>query len=268
MQIKTQAEFETWLDANFGLQDVLINVLEPAPEKVLKNCVPLSSVKLVCALQVGGSYRAGETRWMRDIEITAQDVSSYFIDWEEGFVAGNCCQGIELVEVEQGLAFTLDVPGTLQVACASLEILQHPDREEIVQAWFSPDNFSADGVLGKLPTPQDWLNHVHTQGWDDVVWRYHYSDEQASERVPADYTGWFLQLRSRLTENPQGLFFNHCRSEGERFSLSLHNYDSALQGLWIEAGKYIATFSEGSIHCGNTVMNQTEWLAHLTQFDT
>jgi hypothetical protein len=267
MRIETRAEFEAWLEANFWLEDVLINALEPYPKIVSGSCKPPSCVQLVCTLQVGGSIRAGETRWIRDIKITAQGVRSYFIDGEDGFVEGNCCQGIELIEGEPGLKFTLDVPGILQVACASLEILQHSDREEIVPSWYSSTEFFAYAVLQKLPTPEDWLYHFHKQGWD-VVWRYYYSDEQALERVPIDYTGWFLQLQSRLDENPQGLFFKHCQLEGDQFSLSLYNYDPALQGLWVEAGKYIAAFPEVSIACGNTVMNQTEWIAYLAQFDT
>jgi hypothetical protein len=267
MRIETQTEFEAWLESNFWLHDVLINALEPYPRTTSENGGELpSQVKLVGTLQVGGSYRAGETRWMRDIEIVVQGIKSYCIDWEEGFIAGNCCQGIELIEVEQGLGFTLDVPGILQVVCTSIEALQYPDREELVEPWFSSDDFFANAILQTVPTPEDWMNHFHKQGWD-VVWRYYYSDEQALDRVPVDYTGWFVQLRSRLDENPQGLFFRHCQLEGERFSLSLRNYDPALQGLWIEAGKYVATFPEVSISCGNTTMNQVEWLAHLAQFD-
>ncbi len=267
MRIETQAGFEKWLDSNFWLHDVQINALQPYPKTVSQNHEPPNCVKLICALQVGGSYKAGETRWIRNIEIIAQEVRSYFIDWEEGFVAGNCCQEIELIKVEQGLSFTLDVPGTLQVTCASLDILQHPDREEIVQPWFSSTDFFAHAVLQRLPTPEDWMNHFHQQGWD-VAWRYYYSGEQALESVPADYTGWFLQLRSRLDENPQGLFFKHCQLEGDQFSLSLYNYDPVLQGVWVEAGKYVAAFPKVSIWCGNTIMSQTEWLAHLAQFDT
>ena len=145
--------------------------------------------------------------------------------------------------------------------------MQHPDREEIIQPWFSSTDFSAYAVLQRLPTPEDWINHFHNQGLD-VVWRYHYSGEQLLERVPADYTGWFLQLRSRLDENPQGLFFNHCRLEREKFSLNLYNYDPVLQEVWVVAGKYVAAFPEVSICCGNTTMNQTEWLTHLAQFNT
>ena len=188
MRIETQAEFEAWLDSNFWLHDVVINSLEPHPKTVSDNREPPNSVKLMCALQIDGSYRAGETQRIRNIEIIAQEVKSYFIDWEEGFVAGNYCEGIELMEVEQGLSFTLDVPGILgvadlryehknfrtifrylerflhplnqqrrilQVSCASLDILQHPDREEIIQPWFSSTDFSAHAVLQRLPTPED-----------------------------------------------------------------------------------------------------------------
>ncbi len=100
-----------------------------------------------------------------------------------------------------------------------------------------------------------------------MVWRYYYSQEQALKRVPSNYTGWFLQLRSRLEKNPQGLFFQHCQLNGKKVSLHLRNCDSVSHQLWIEAGKYVATFQDISISCGNTTMNKTEWLFSLAQFD-
>ncbi len=269
MRIETQTEFEVWLDSNFWLEDAIINTLELYPKTVSANGSeePPSKVRLGCALQVGGSYEAGKTRWMRDIEIIAQGVKHYSIGLAEGFIVGNCCQGIEIINVEQGVGFTLDVPGILKLVCTSIDALQYPDREELVEPWHSSNEFFARATLQTYPPPADWVTHFHRRGWD-VVWRYHYGDERAIEEVPVDYTGWFLQLRSRLNENPQGLFFQHCQLERETFSLHLVNYDQALQRLWIEAGKYVATFPELSISCGNTTMNQAEWLAHLAQFDT
>jgi hypothetical protein len=266
VKIETQTEFERWLDANFWLENAIIYVLEPYP-KHGSGYEPPSEIRLNFTLQVEGSYEAGKTRWIRDIEITAQGLKDYFIEWDERFVPGHCCQGLEIINVEQGVGFTLDTPGAVQVVCASLEVLQSPDREEIVKPWFNDREFIVRATLQKLPTPEDWVNHFHRQGWE-MVWRYHHGDEQALEKVPTDYTGWFLQLRSRLNENSQGLFFYHCRLEGERVSLHLVKYDEALQKLWIEAGKYIATFPEVSITCGNVTMSQVEWLAHLAQCDT
>ncbi len=267
MRIKSKAQFEAWLDSNFWLEDVLINTLDPYPKIPSTNYRNLpKQVRLVCTLQVGGSYKAGKTRWMRDIEIIAHDVRNYSINTEGGFVSGNCCQGIELIEVKQGLGFTLDVPEILTIVCNSIEVLQYPDREELVESWFSSRDFYARFICHSLPTPEDWLNHFRQKGWE-VVWRYYYSDEKALHQVPADYTGWFLQLRSRLNENPQGLFFSIGKLE-TGFFLHLRNFDSALQRLWVEAGKYIATFPEVTISCGNNEMNQIEWLAYLAQFDT
>ena len=102
--------------------------------------------------------------WIRNIEIIAKDVKDYSISFESVFTKGYCCQGIELIEVKQGLGL-----------------------------------------------------------------------------VPTDYTGWFIQLRSRLNENPQGLFFQHYQLKENKLSLHLRNLDDASHQLWVEAGKYVAT---------------------------
>ena len=47
----------------------------------------------------------------------------------------------------------------------------------------------------------------------------------------------------------------------------LRHCDLVSHQLWIEAGKYVATFPNISISCGNTTMNKEEWLSYLTQFD-
>ena len=267
MKINNKAEFGVWLDSNFWLEDAIINTLKPHPRLTTENDNKYpNQVKLIFTLQVEGSLQAGEKRWVRDIEIIARDLQNYSISFENGFIEGYCCQGIELIEVKEGIGFTLNVPGILKVICNQIEVSQSSDREEIVKPWFNPNEFFAYAILGRLPTPEDWLNQLREKNLD-VVWRYYYSEEIASARIPKDYTGWFIQLRSRLDENPQGLFFQHCQLTGEKLSLHLRNCDNVSHRLWIEAGKYVATFPEVTISCGNTTMSKTKWLAYLAQFD-
>gem|GEM_PF-4592273 len=103
MQIKTQAEFEDWLESNFRLDHFIIRTLEPYPKIASENVsgVP-SKIKIIGTLDVGRIYEAGKKTWMRDIEIIAHGVTDYSISLEDGFSPGHWCSEIELINVEQG----------------------------------------------------------------------------------------------------------------------------------------------------------------------
>lgn len=154
--IKNQTQFESWLDCNFWLEDVIINILEYLPKTFDDSKIP-TQVSLQLSLQVGGSITAGETRWIREIEIIAEDITDYSIDLPKEFIPGNCCEGIELIPVSQGIGFTLDVPGTLRIVCKTLQISQQEDREEIVESWLSDTEFFVTVQSSQLPTPEDWI---------------------------------------------------------------------------------------------------------------
>ena len=86
-------------------------------------------------------------------------------------------------------------------------------------------------------------------------------------QVPAnDYSGWFLQLSTRLNENSQGLFFKYCSHQQDKFSMCLQLLDSEVQELWIMAGKYLARFPGAMFSCGNSNMGVEDWRAYLDRF--
>jgi hypothetical protein len=202
---------------------------------------------------------------MRDIELLADQVMEYSLSGPDEFVPNNCCQRLELMVVEQGVGFTLDVPGELRIVCARLHVTQHPDREELVEPWLSAREFSATVVSHPLPTPGEWVQWFQAKGLD-VVLRYIYGEAREPNQVPAtDYTGWFLQLRSRLDQHPEGLFFAHCTAQPNGFSVHLVNYDEAVPELLVVAGRYMASFPDVTVSCGNTTLSREEWLAYLEQ---
>jgi hypothetical protein len=271
MRIETQAELKVWLDSNFRSRGALIRSLTPYPaasstDETSKR--PLgcggNPVKIVCTLQVAGGKNAGEIRRVRDVEIVAQGIKNYFIEWDEKFCTDNPGT-FELVADNRGIGFVLNAPGPIHIVCTWLEVLQSPDREEVIESQFSPDNFSACSILPAATTPKDWIDYFQSKDLD-VVWRYLGGNEYPLDLVPANYAGWFLQLRSQLNEDKRGLYFSECQWRENRFFLHLYNY-AALK-LWVEAGKYLATFPEIFILCGNVKMDSAEWLTYLTQFDT
>ena len=142
-------------------------MLELLPETFDDYKIP-TQVRLRFSLQIGGSITAGETRWIREIEITAEDIIDYSIDLPEEFIPGNCCEGIELIHVSQGIGFILDIPQTLRIACKTLQIRQQEDREEIVEPWFSNTEFFVTVQSSQLPTPEDWIVWFQSHGFDVV----------------------------------------------------------------------------------------------------
>jgi hypothetical protein len=264
MIIEDQSQLDSWLDTCFGLEDVIIKSLDPAPqepgdlEKSLRVCMQFS-------LQVGGGIMAGETRLIRDIEIIAEAIEDYSISRAEGFIPGNCCAGVELIDVTQGIGFTLDVPEILKVVCKTLHIEEQEDREEIVAPRLSKTEFRLTARSPQLPTPDQWIAVLRAQGFD-VVWRYIYSDQRLPSQVPSDdYSGWFLQLRTRLNENHAGLFFKFCSCKQEQLSMTLELLDSEIQEIWIAAGRYLARLPDVKVFCGNSELGKEDWLAYLNQ---
>jgi hypothetical protein len=168
--------------------------------------------------------------------------------------------------VAQGIGFTLDVPEILKVVCKTLRIKEQQDREEIVAPWLSKTTFHMTARSTQLPTPEQWIVHLQAQGFD-AVWRYAHSDQRLPSRVPADdYSGWFLQLRTRLNENHAGLFFRFCSCKQDQLSMSLELMDSEIQELWIAAGKYLARLPDVKVFCGNSELGKEDWLAYLDQW--
>ncbi|MGK3996724.1 hypothetical protein [Sorangium sp. So ce1024] len=69
------------------------------------------------------------------------DIEHYSVS-ESGYAPGHCCEGADVLEHSPALAFELDVPGSLQLRCSTIEV-HEIERVEIVPAWFSERGFHA-----------------------------------------------------------------------------------------------------------------------------
>ncbi|WP_437711744.1 hypothetical protein WMF45_41200 [Sorangium sp. So ce448] len=209
-------------------------------------------------IQVGGGYRAGEQRVVRQLELRAMDIEHYSVA-ESGYVPGHCCEGFEVLEHSPALAFELDVPGSLQLRCSRIEI-HEIERVETVPAWFSERGFDAH-LPAPPPSPAEWRRLF--SGYSvAVTWRCYGGPPAEPDSVPADYTGWFIQTIERVPMTTGGLFVSSYR-DARPGGITLELNDPGARVLWVVAGVIVSEISGVEVSCGNVTLTGAAWREHL-----
>jgi len=248
-----------WLTSHAWLRDAYVDELVPLPSGTESN--PPQHIRIAIRQQIAGSLVAGERRRMRQLILTATAVSVFTLA-EDGFVAGNCCQGAEVHDDSDApLSFGIDVPLDLRLDCAHMDVSER-EWDEDVPAWFSDREFSAIVLDSRLPSPTEWVRIFRDKG-RLVAWRYWGGPEVDTATVPADYEGWYLQYTDRLQVTNGGLFFFTAKQQHNGFCVSLQVNDADERSLWRACATHVGTFPNAKIHCGNVVLTGTEWLSHV-----
>jgi hypothetical protein len=260
MDISTREQFEVWLGENWALEDATVESLTPLPRSGPGQATA-EPVCLTISLQVGGSYRAGEHRTIRRLELTARGVVEYRLDPEGGFSPDHCCDGVEQITAAAPVAFEMDVPGRLRLACHSLEV-KVTEHDEVVPPWLSTRELSATVRDRDPPTPREWVEVCSARGLD-VVWRYYGGPPVPAAEVPPEYTGWFLQFRDRVGATLEGLFVRHFAPEPNGFVISFENHELDEPRLWRAVALFLVHLPGCTIECGNVQMPGSAWLAVL-----
>ncbi len=181
--MKNNAALERWLGEHTWFEDAFAIRLDPAPS----TANPPDSIRLVLGEQVEGGYVAGTERKIQDYVLTATEIRRSTLGPELGFAGGNCCQGIEIVPTSDGVAFRIDVPGTLEIVCGSLLIEAQGERREQVPPWISDREFGATLPGIPVPPPEQWVAWFRTAG-TEVCWRMYGGEarEDETEATHAD----------------------------------------------------------------------------------
>ncbi|WP_437782051.1 hypothetical protein [Sorangium sp. So ce1097] len=257
MILRSSADLQSWLTDNAWLQDAVVERLDPPTTSGLGSSLP-GSVRLSLWIQVGGSYRAGEQRVVRQLELRAMDIQHYSVS-ESGYVPGHCCEGAEVLEHSPALAFELDVPGALQLRCSRIEV-HEVERVETVPARFSEWGFHAQ-FPGPPPSPTEWCQLF--SGYSvAVTWRYYGGPPVEPDSVPADYTGWFIETVERVPMTAGGLFVYSYR-DARPGGITLELNEPGARVLWVVAGAIVSEIPGVEVHCGNVTLTGAAWREHL-----
>jgi hypothetical protein len=258
--LNNNTEFAAWLDAHTWFEDAEATELVPVPNG-LDNAA--DSVRLVLSELVQSTWEAGTTRTLRDYALTAVAVSSSTVGPELVFAAGNCCTGIDLLDETTGVAFSIDVPGLLEIRCDSVNIDVRGERSELVRPWLSEREFGATIPGLDAPPPDEWVRRFQEQG-AVVCWRVYGGGSEPAPSHAADYVGWFLQSPERVSSTEGGLFFFACaRRNGDLAIQWQRSGDNVTDELWQKAKHVLGAFDGASVWSGNCRFHPDEWRSYL-----
>ncbi len=255
VSIRTNSELERWLRSNTGFEDAYAYGLS-----VDRMAAGGPALQVTLGVEIAGTFRAGEKRVIRDHVLTATGLEGPVPEIAGVLSPGYCCEGIEVLPAAVGVAFGIDLPGRLRVACCALEIEVRDDRHELIPPWLSDREFGATVPGESLPSPEQWVERFRAGGVS-VVWRYLGSEVQPPSDSK-DYEGWYLQEPRRLATSSGGLFFFACRIRDQALVVQWLRWDASDE-LWRAAQKVIGRFDRAEVWCGNCHFSASEWLGFV-----
>ena len=116
--LESQSQFDVWLDNNHGLHDASVTAISPLPDGA---SLP-GLVTVTFRFQIAGGYAAGDERTIRTIILAAHGVREFALD-PNGWHTDNCAEGIDLLDVTDGVGFEIDVPSPFKLAAERFEVV-------------------------------------------------------------------------------------------------------------------------------------------------
>lgn len=251
--VKSNAELERWLREHTWFEDALVVALSPDPTT---GSAP-DSIRLVMGDLVSTSHVAGTEQRIQDYALTATAIRRSTLGPGLEFAPGNCGEGIEVVETDDGVAFRIDVPGVLEIACGSLLIEPLGVRSERVQPWISDREFGATIPGVPVPSPQQWVAWFRETG-REVCWRMYGGEAREHPADRGEYEGWYLQEPAKVGETSGGIFFFVCRVRDGALILQWQRGETSNE-VWRAAQRVLALLEPARVWCGNCEFTGAEW---------
>jgi hypothetical protein len=247
------------LDDLYEFQDIYCDSVFPPPG----GADTPHRVELVMRDVVSGGPDPGAVRTSRITRLTATGVREWSFSGEHFYhAADHCIDGADLIETGDGFGLAFGLPTPVRLVASAFESERLPDVIDVVPAWTSDSWLFVTAPRAGVPSPGQWVEAMVREG-TEVSWRYLGGPAHPSDRVPADYTGWFLERPSRLTENDQGVFVDHVGATAKGVDMSLER-KGADDELWRSLCRSVARlFPDGEFYSGNCRFTAEQWLAHL-----
>mgnify|MGYP007012666349 CR=1 FL=1 len=252
---ENNSDFSEWLDSNYWFQDGYL--LDYKLDKS-KNVISLN-----LAYQVDGTYEANTERTLKVFSVSAEGVRKH-TEIEKGeWSTDHCMEGLDVKDSDFVL-FTLDIPKSIEIECSRVIVQEEPNKIEMVQPWLSETELFISVKGYTLPTPKEWLSWFKETG-HILGWRYYSGELKCADSVPQkSYDGWYLQEISSIPKTSQGLFFRHCKQEGDKFDISLQRTELC-DNVWNSLKIIFLRFQDVEISSGNCKFNREQWLEKINE---
>jgi hypothetical protein len=217
----------------------------------------IKSVQIRIGYQERGTYEAGTPKTLKEYTLTASGIRLWTFTNHTNFVPEHCIEGVDILDNELGIQF--DVPEIVKLACQEITVDGPRLIETVTKPWVSKRETFFESNLDMIPSPADWINWLREEGLD-VVWRFGGSEAQPLDKVPyPDYSGWFLQLRERISQSEFGVFIRHLALKNGILRLGIQMYDPDSLQLWYAVNKTLSKLPQTTVRSGNCTFSGQEW---------
>jgi len=126
-----------------------------------------------------------------------------------------------------------------------------------------PTSIEATFKVLEIPKPAFWLNELSKRG-HDVVLRMIGESESDLEKVnQSDYSGYLIQLKSRLTKKPMGILIKEIKFNNGKFDVAFQLYDKKLAAIFKDISLILSDQSEVLLKSGNVEFSSSDWKMYL-----
>lgn len=251
MKINNRNKLEKWLDQNYWFEEGFISKI-----------VELNNeLEIVIGYQTIDTYVAGEKQETKEFRLKPIGLKNWTFK-KEKFAPSKeiCIDGIELSEKGIGLKF--ETPTVFEMTCESIEISEPKITQTYTKPWISSREFFITATSKEVPTPNYWIEQFEKNGIK-TGFRYFSSELIQTDKVPfPDYSGYFVQILSKIHKTDKGLFFKFVSVENDKLSIGIENQDENTE-LFKTVQLIVSDWTNSTINSGNVKFSGAEFKKYL-----
>lgn len=123
-------------------------------------------------------------------------------------------------------------------------------------------NETSVGLSASLPavlSPAFWLEEITARDIE-ACFRYYGGEELSLDKIPEDYSGYFLARKSRLSASHTGIFIGMSAPRNGRIYVGLECHDAPSYDLWVNLISIFSKLPDASVSIGKITMSGKEWV--------
>lgn len=245
-------ELDKWLSDNFYFEDGHVLTVKDNP------------LEIIVGYNVKATYKANSERHILSFKLIPNEIIEWTFDGEFINTGDNSyIEGIEAIEVKNGVCLEFSTPATFRIVTDSFIIQEQELLKTTFKPWTSQTEMHLTTELSEIPRPEFWKEKLSKYG-HEILFRYYASDEKQPSQVPyPDYQGYYIQLVDKIDSTQEGIFLKHLKVENGKLSLSFENKDEELKNVWDDLTLILADFPNAKINSGNCEFTGVEWKQYL-----
>jgi len=126
-----------------------------------------------------------------------------------------------------------------------------------------PTTIGATFKAPEIPKPMFWLNELSKRGHDVVLRMIGESESDLEKISQTDYSGYLVQLKSRLTNSEGGILIKRMGINNGTLDVEFQLFDKKLIEMFKDLALILCELKEVVIKSGNVEFSPTDWKTYM-----